>query len=109
MEGNRLCGRSSCHGATTITPISYAECINPEVDPKIAAAIEPELPALAEEIVAAIQREVPEYARPLRGEFGRGIRAGVEQAGVGHYGIFNGRKWRQSIYPAWAEFIRKVA
>jgi len=38
------------------------------------------LPALAEEIVAAIQREVPEYARPLRGEFGRGIRAGVEQA-----------------------------
>jgi poly(3-hydroxybutyrate) depolymerase len=33
----------------------------------------------------------------------------LEQAGVGHYGIFNGRKWRQFIYPAWAEFIRKVA
>ena len=32
----------------------------------------------------------------------------LEQAGVGHYGIFNGRKWRQSIYPAWAEFIRKT-
>ncbi|MFL5822381.1 MAG: PucR family transcriptional regulator, partial [Solirubrobacteraceae bacterium] len=30
--------------------------------------------------MAAIQREVPEYARPLRGDFGRGIRAGVEQA-----------------------------
>ncbi len=29
-----------------------------------------------------------------------------EQEGVGHYGIFNGRKWRQSIYPAWADFIR---
>jgi hypothetical protein len=30
--------------------------------------------------VAAIQREVPQYSRPLRGEFGRGIRTGVEQA-----------------------------
>jgi poly(3-hydroxybutyrate) depolymerase len=33
----------------------------------------------------------------------------LEQAGVGHYGIFNGRKWRQVIYPAWAEFVRKIA
>jgi poly(3-hydroxybutyrate) depolymerase len=32
----------------------------------------------------------------------------LEQAGVGHYGIFNGRKWRHSIYPAWAEFVRKA-
>jgi DNA-binding CsgD family transcriptional regulator len=48
--------------------------------PAAAAAIEPELPRLAKEIVAAIQNEVPEYARPLRGEFGRGIRVGVEQA-----------------------------
>jgi poly(3-hydroxybutyrate) depolymerase len=32
----------------------------------------------------------------------------LEQAGVGHYGIFNGRKWRQSIYPAWAEFVRRA-
>jgi hypothetical protein len=31
-------------------------------------------------IVAAIQREVPEYSRPLRGEFGRAILTGVEQA-----------------------------
>lgn len=30
------------------------------------------------------------------------------QEGVGHYGIFNGRKWRQNIYPAWAEFIRAM-
>jgi hypothetical protein len=44
------------------------------------AAIEPELPALAEEIVDVIRREVPEYARPLRGAFGRGIRTGVEEA-----------------------------
>jgi hypothetical protein len=45
-----------------------------------AAAIEPELAELAQEIVAAIQREVPEYAGPLRGDFGRGILTGVEQA-----------------------------
>jgi poly(3-hydroxybutyrate) depolymerase len=32
----------------------------------------------------------------------------LEQAGVGHYGIFNGRKWRQSIYPAWADFVRRA-
>jgi hypothetical protein len=60
--------------------ISYAEPIRIELHPVAAAAIEPELPALSREIVAAIQREIPEYSRPLRGEFGRGIRTGVEQA-----------------------------
>jgi poly(3-hydroxybutyrate) depolymerase len=29
------------------------------------------------------------------------------QPGVGHYGIFNGRRWRDEIMPAIAEFIRK--
>ena len=43
-------------------------------------ALRPVLPALAEEMIAAIGREVPEYARPLEGPFGRGLRAGVEQA-----------------------------
>lgn len=38
------------------------------------------MPGLADEILSAIRAEVPEYARPLRGEFGRGIRTGVEQA-----------------------------
>lgn len=42
------------------------------------AALEPELPALAEEIVAAIRAEVAEYDRPMRGVFGRGIKTGVE-------------------------------
>ncbi len=28
-------------------------------------------------------------------------------AGVGHYGIFNGRRWRETIYPAVRDFIRK--
>lgn len=31
------------------------------------------------------------------------------QIGVGHYGIFNGRKWRESILPVVREFIRAHA
>jgi hypothetical protein len=42
--------------------------------------IEPELPAATEEILATIAREVPEYARPLEGSFGVGIRTGVTEA-----------------------------
>src|SRR4051812_42968661 len=48
--------------------------------PELADALRPVLPGLAEEIIGAIGREVPEYARPLEGPFGRGLRAGVEQA-----------------------------
>src|SRR5690349_10550191 len=43
----------------------------------VADLIEPELEAISEEILATIAREVPEYARPLEGRFGRGIRTGV--------------------------------
>ncbi len=50
------------------------------LDPAIAELIEPELPAVTEEILETIAREVPEYARPLEGRFGRGIRTGVGQA-----------------------------
>ena len=31
------------------------------------------------------------------------------QIGVGHYGIFNGRKWREAILPVLREFIRAHA
>lgn len=47
---------------------------------EVADLIEPELPAITEEILATIAREVPEYERPLEGRFGRGIRLGVNQA-----------------------------
>ncbi len=47
---------------------------------EVADLIEPELPAITEEILATIAREVPEYQRPLEGRFGRGIRMGVNQA-----------------------------
>jgi poly(3-hydroxybutyrate) depolymerase len=31
------------------------------------------------------------------------------QIGVGHYGIFNGRKWREFILPVVRQFIREHA
>jgi PucR C-terminal helix-turn-helix domain len=46
----------------------------------VADVIEPELPAIAEDIVATIARQVPEYARPLKSRFGQGIRTGVKAA-----------------------------
>jgi hypothetical protein len=45
-----------------------------------AALFAPALPALADEIIDAISRGVPDYARPLEGPFGQGLRTGVEQA-----------------------------
>src|SRR6059058_5927854 len=51
-----------------------------ELPPSVATIIEPELPSLGDEILAVIAEEVPEYARPLEGSFGRGIRLGVEEA-----------------------------
>ncbi len=50
------------------------------LDGELADAIEPELPAATEEILETIAREVPEYARPLEGAFGTGIRTGVTEA-----------------------------
>jgi PucR C-terminal helix-turn-helix domain len=47
---------------------------------ELADALRPGLPALADEIIAAIGQEVPEYARPLEGPFGKGLRFGVERA-----------------------------
>jgi hypothetical protein len=46
----------------------------------VADLIEPELEAVTGEILETIAREVPEYARPLEGRFGRGIRTGVGEA-----------------------------
>ena len=36
------------------------------------------------------------------------MRAHLLQPGVGHYGIFNGRRWRELIAPAISGFIRRV-
>ncbi len=46
----------------------------------VADLIEPELEAITGEILETIAEEVPEYARPLEGRFGHGIRTGVGEA-----------------------------
>lgn len=50
------------------------------LDRGLAAALEPALPALADEVIAEIGRAVPEYSRPLEGAFGRGLRIGVRRS-----------------------------
>src|SRR6187455_948863 len=50
------------------------------LSPGVADLLEPELPAITEEILATIAQEVEEYARPLEGRFGEGIRTGVNEA-----------------------------
>ncbi|HEY2715885.1 MAG TPA: helix-turn-helix domain-containing protein [Solirubrobacterales bacterium] len=47
---------------------------------RVADLIEAEIPATTAEILESIGREVPEYARPLEGNFGRGVRRGVAEA-----------------------------
>ena len=48
--------------------------------PEIASVLRPAAPAVAEEMLRAVITTVPAYARPLDGDFGEGIRAGVRQA-----------------------------
>ena len=48
--------------------------------PEVADLLEPELETTTDEILATIAREVPDYARPLEGSFGRGVRTGVSEA-----------------------------
>jgi hypothetical protein len=50
------------------------------LEPAVAGVIEPVLPAVAEQIVNTIGAEIPEYAMPLEGAFGRGVRRGVREA-----------------------------
>ena len=47
---------------------------------EVADLIEPELEATTDEILATIALEVPDYARPLEGSFGQGVRTGVSEA-----------------------------
>ncbi len=51
-----------------------------DLEPGVADVIEPELPAIIEEILATIALQVPEYARPLEGDFGRNLSTGVGEA-----------------------------
>jgi len=51
-----------------------------DLPPGVADLIEGEIEPISAEILESIAREVPEYARPLDGRFGRGIRRGVGEA-----------------------------
>ena len=65
----------SCHVVTNLDERPWSE-----LPIRLRDVLRPGLPALADEIIAAIAEAVPEYDRPMRGSFGRGIRTGVEQA-----------------------------
>src|SRR4051794_41391968 len=65
----------SCHAVTISDERPWSA-----LPPRLRDVLRPGLPALAEEIIAAIAEAVPEYDRPMRGSFGRGVRTGVEQA-----------------------------
>jgi hypothetical protein len=51
-----------------------------ELPARVADLIEGEIEPISAEILESIAREIPEYARPLDGRFGRGIRRGVGEA-----------------------------
>jgi hypothetical protein len=51
-----------------------------ELPTEIADLVEGEIDPISTEILESIAYEIPEYARPLEGRFGRGIRRGVEEA-----------------------------
>ena len=48
--------------------------------PEVADVLRPELPRLADEIITEVSEGVPDYARPMEGPFGAGLRLGVEEA-----------------------------
>src|SRR5918911_4998296 len=50
------------------------------LSPAIARLLRPLLPQLALRIIKAVSDEVPQYSRPLEGEFGRAVRTGTERA-----------------------------
>jgi hypothetical protein len=59
---------------------NYVESTDEWLDEEALRRIRGSLGPIADAVVEAIQREVPSYARPLEGNFGRGIRMGTEVA-----------------------------
>ncbi|MCZ4280102.1 polyhydroxyalkanoate depolymerase [Kiloniella laminariae] len=62
-----------------------------------------------------VEGELDDISAPGQTEAAHGLCSSLAQGkhknhvekGVGHYGIFNGRKWRENIYPVINEFIEK--
>jgi hypothetical protein len=59
---------------------NYVEGTEEWLDAAALQSIRSSLAAMADAVVDAIQHEVPEYARPLEGEFGRSVRFGTTVA-----------------------------
>ena len=51
-----------------------------DLPPELARALRPHVRAVVAEIVSVLPGEVPDYARPIEGAFGDGLRLGVEVA-----------------------------
>ena len=49
-----------------------------ELPPRVVDVLRPALPDIADEMIDAVRR-VPAYSRPLEGQFGDGVRAGVRR------------------------------
>src|SRR4051812_22267130 len=50
------------------------------LDAAVARVLRPELASLSDEIIDTIVLDVPDYRRPLEGDFERGLRRGVREA-----------------------------
>src|ERR1700750_221852 len=50
------------------------------ISPDVARVLRPVLPGLSAEMIREIGAQVPDYSRPLEGEFGVALRFGVERA-----------------------------
>ena len=59
---------------------SYARRPWTDLPPEVASALRPFLRQTVDEIIQTIRDAVPAYARPLEGDFGTALRAGVERA-----------------------------
>ncbi len=66
------------------------------LDLALAAAIAPDLPAIASEIIEEIGRVVPDYRRPLEGVFGHNLQAGVQE-GLSQFLELIGHPGRQAL------------
>jgi len=61
-----------------------------------------------------IEGELDDISGPGQTEVAHGLCSNLDaakkrhllQKAVGHYGIFNGRRWRTEIYPQWQEFVQ---
>jgi hypothetical protein len=60
--------------------------------PELSAALRPAVPRLIDKMIAAIRSEIPEYDRPLRGRFGKIVRASTTASVEGFLGLIAGEE-----------------